>query len=88
MPRYDLEACSVDCVLLLFQMISGYQEHLAEFASSGQRSAVSNVYSLLGQDTCFALPGNQKPERRRKSRGSLSLRKHAPKPSAKKETTV
>lgn len=74
--------------IVFFQIIHGYQEHVSELVSRGQRAAVSNVSTLLGSDTCFALPGNRKPDRRRrKSRtGSLSPRRLSPK--SKKETTV
>lgn len=59
--------------------MTGYQEHLTELTSRSQRPAVFDVYSVLGQDTCFALPGNQKPERRRKrSRETISLKKTSP----------
>jgi hypothetical protein len=75
------------------QVIGGYVEHVQELVKQGQRPALSSVIPLLGKDTCFALPGNQKPEgRRRKTRsGSLSSRKLTPKLSHRresKETTV
>ena len=88
-----LHEARVECVCVcvcLFQVISGYQEHVSELVSQGKRPAMSSVSSLLGRDTCFALPGKQKPERRRrKSRGgSLSPRRQSPKVSPRKETTV
>lgn len=85
---YILCYCRVPLVFSS-QVISGYQEHVSELVSRSQRPAISNIYSLLGKDTCFALPGNQKPERRRrKSRASMSRRKLSPKLSSRKETTV
>ena len=76
------------------QVIGGYLEHVQELVKQRQRPALSSVIPLLGKDTCFALPGKQKPERRRrKSRtGSHSPRRLSPKLSHRhrdsKETTV
>lgn len=82
------------------QYVTGYQEHLTELTSTAQRPAMFDVYTVLGQDTCFALPGNQKPERRRKRpREAMSLKRASPRvprtPSLRvdhtwkqKETTV
>ena len=77
-------------VCVCVQVIGGYVEHLQELVGEGQRPALCSVTPLLGRDTCFALPGNRKPERRRrKSRaGSLSPGRLSTKRSHRKETTV
>ena len=72
--------------VLWLQMVSNYWDHLTELTTRGQRAAMFNVYSLLGQDKCFAIPGNQKPERRKKT--SKGSRKSLSKLSTRKETTL
>ena len=66
-------------VSYFLQYLSGYQEHLNELASRVQRPAVFDIYSLLGHDTCFALPGKQRAESKRRSRDTVSVKSLSPK---------